>query len=482
MNFYESMEFVEREHGFPRSAGDLHGKRTAWLLRESGLYDRLSTVPHVVIAGTCGKASTAIFLASMVRELFSLSGYNRPVGLGVKPPLHEDAEGSRERYQLLYPGDQGGRWIGHEEFAALVSGLEPLARRYEKAPHLGELASYDLRAAVLAGYFADREVGLGIFEANIGLRDDYSSALPMPSAIALSLVGEAHLGQLLPPPELPDVLRGAGLAAGPILHKAGGLRKGVPALIGCQRSDYMPAICEVARKTGAAPLLVYGIDFSLLRSRSTIEGSRAAFRVGEDTMEIAISLPGRFQVENALLAAATVYELHQQGVLPGTSQQLEEAICRGARDTGIPGRLQVLGDNPVVIASPAAAAMKWRSAISTVEELMEGSEKKALVIGATFLARDEDSRDSLEALLSSPRVRALFPSSHPPDRDMVYEDPEKIAAWCRERRPGLLCVPSGSSREALRHAMETADPRDDVILLLGKGMGDRPDADSAKYL
>ena len=156
MNFEEAMTRVEVELSFPEDLSDFHNRRTRALFLETGLMEQLKSTPTVVVTGSCGKASTAHYLAECASELFRLTGQNQEVGLGTKPPLLETLDGNRERYQVL--SSKGKRWIERDEFAALVSQLPPLP---------DNLAPYDLRYWLLGKWFVERRVGLAIIEANI---------------------------------------------------------------------------------------------------------------------------------------------------------------------------------------------------------------------------------------------------------------------------------------------------------------------------
>jgi|GEM_PF-986646 len=472
MDFKECMNYVEKKHGFPSLQSDRHGKRTAWLLKEASLLTGLSSVPHAVIAGTCGKASTALFLAYIVSEHFALTDISLPVGIGTKPPLIEDEDGSRERYQLLFPAEKHTEWISEADFVQSLSRIRPLVEKYQRNPHLGEMASYDIRMAVLSDYFIHRGAGFCIYEANIGYRHDPTSALENIDVAVLSTMDEAHLEQLSLPDDAPCYLSSAGRSAGPIYHKVGGLKKNRPAVIGYQLEENVPAILRLAGDMGAAPLMVYGEkrDFFIHRSKSTLQGSDATITVGGRQFDIEIHFLGAFQLRNAVLAAASAHMLWQRGVLKGSESLLEESIKSGLRKAVSHGRLQYISDSPAVILTTAGTEIKWRSTLDAIDELMDHSGRDRLVVAATFLTRDEDVRKALGTLLSSRRLKAFLPTSYLNDRDTVDADPMKIISWCRESMPDVYCEHAGDPFTTYRRAIELADPEKDAVLLIGKGI------------
>ncbi|MCA9797263.1 MAG: hypothetical protein KC910_35880, partial [Candidatus Eremiobacteraeota bacterium] len=192
MSFDQLMGWVEQEHGFPARLEDFHPRRCAWLF-EQGLAADLKA-PLAVVAGSCGKASTARFLAFVVRALFDAAGERRSLGLGTKPPLQETLQGNRERYQLFEAGQPAPRWIAPEEFAGLAAELKQLAQRVPA--ELGPLAAYDLRYWLLGRFFVEQKVAFGIVEANIGLRLDPASVFPRPALALMTPIGNDHAAQL----------------------------------------------------------------------------------------------------------------------------------------------------------------------------------------------------------------------------------------------------------------------------------------------
>lgn len=179
MSFNEEMSWLEEEHGFPSRLEDFHPRRAAWLF-EQGLRADLDHTPLAVVAGSCGKASTARMLAFIVRALLDSVGDQRPIGLGTKPPLQETLDGNRERYQLFEAGASSPRWIEPGEFEPLAGQLKSLIQEMPSA--LGQPAAYDLRYWLLGKYFAAHQVAFGIVEANIGFRLDPGLCFSSPGA------------------------------------------------------------------------------------------------------------------------------------------------------------------------------------------------------------------------------------------------------------------------------------------------------------
>jgi len=362
VTFEEAMSAVEVELVFPERLEDFHNRRTQKLFEETGLLEQLSGTPTVAVTGTCGKASTAHYLANAVARLFRLTGSTKEVGLGTKPPLLETLDGNRERYQLA-SGEQK-RWIEPHEFVALVEQLPPLP---------AGLAPYDLRYWILGRWFVERQVGLAIVEANIGFRLDPVSLFPNPVAQLLTPIGSDHPG-LLQPFGAPDEVLALGEQAGPTWHKAC-----------CPTSELVvsgrqsPQVAEIIERYNPN-LELWGRDFKAEVLDQSLAGSEVRIQIAEEpAFTTSLQTVGRHQAENAAQAAACVWELWKRGVLPGEAGQVIEAIRCGLANTFIPGRMERLRRDPPVLLNAAAGVIKTEGMMSSLEELL-GSERCLWII------------------------------------------------------------------------------------------------------
>ena len=340
MNFEEAMKRVEVELQFPEELSEFHNRRTRALFIETGLMEQLASIPAVVVTGSCGKASTAHYLAECAAELFRLTGQQQEVGLGTKPPLLETLDGNRERYQVL--SSHGKRWIERDEFAALVSQLPPLP---------DSLAPYDLRYWLLGKWFVERRVGLAIVEANIGFRLDPASIFPHPVAQLLTPIGLDHIG-LLPPDGAPDDVLALGQRAGPTWHKAC-----------CPTAELIvsglqsPDVSLVVQRFNSN-LLLAGREFSSAVLSQSVEGTMARVDLEGASLEVDLRTVGRHQAENAAQAAACLWELWKRGVVGGSEDQVLQALKTGLSRTSIPGRMERLDERPAVFLNAATGVIK----------------------------------------------------------------------------------------------------------------------------
>ncbi len=470
MNFDEAMRWVEEAHAFPAPA-HFHARRLAWILDRSGLGRRAAALPWALVAGSCGKASTARFLAFVARRLLDRAGVDAPVALATKPPLSETPDGQRERYQRFGRGAAAPDWIAPDDFARHASALRPVAEALAReAPALGPVAPYDLRYAVLLRDAVESGAALAVVEANIGLRDDPTSALPPPRVQLLTPVDADHAHLLRPPSPLPAALEGLGDRAGPAWHKAGGLRAGVPCVVGLQDEPMRRAIASLAAERGAGPLAWRGADYDVLRRACTLRGADATLRFGGETLDVALRAVGGFQVDNAAQAAEAAWALVRDGALPGDRAAWRAAAAAGLGEAAMPGRMEVVGERPTTLLQVGASAVKMRAFAEALAELLP---RGRAVVCASFLARIHAPFEPVVALARAPRLAALVVTACEAAGDAADLAPEAAARAAREAAPNLDVRAVGDPGEAVAAARALAAGDDDVLVLVGNGLGAR---------
>jgi dihydrofolate synthase/folylpolyglutamate synthase len=459
VTFEEAMTLVEVQHTFPERLEDFHNRRAAELFEQTGLSRELQDLPTVVVAGSCGKASTARYLAECVASLYSLTGLDKPVGLGTKPPLHETLDGNRERYQVLR--DERTEWIPPHTFAELVQALP--------AELPDGIAPYDLRSWLLARYFLHQGVGLGIVEANIGLRDDPAALWPSPAAYLLTPIGVDHVG-LLRPDGAPAQVLALGDRAGPVWHKFCGLPAGGRLVCGLQDRDVADLVADYE-----GTLLLAGRDFRCRISTQSLSGTRATFELGEMApLEVELQTIGRHQAENACQAAACLWLLCNEGILQGSPQQLREAIRRGLARAKMPGRMERISLSPTVLLNAATGQIKLKGMIETLEEAVESQERVWIVmsvekrlVGGDAIPKWLDV--SLDRILSSPVIAGFTATATPEDIEA-----RRLADWARQRSRGDTPIDHLPPERALQRATGAAS----VVILVGQTLSDLGAGDS----
>ncbi|MBQ7529464.1 hypothetical protein IJT10_06135 [bacterium] len=443
LNFTESMEWIEREHCFPKDLKYFHAHRFAKMFE--CLPKEIRNIPSIVSVGSCGKASILSFCAS----IFSHLGYKCVVG--VKPPLNESASGNLQRYQIWHNGSV--RSMSEEEFMEQFPLLQEAVNMAEEAPELGKVAPYDMRAWLLNSWAVRQKADFIFAEANIGYLADPISVLPNTILTLVGPIGTDHGQILLAPkdfhPELED-------KAGPFYHKIEPLRHKKNIVFARQDPKVENLLPEG---------LLYGRDFSAEDIDCSMDGSTFRLKLSKKMCEVycvdpnifnsqkfSLNALGSFQCENAsqaLVGAMTVLGTHW------------EDMARGLQATHISGRLQKLSDK--ILATVASSREKLRSLLDSLEKLL-GQEEKICVC-ATFLDRIHSLKEAVNLLSNWPKLSTLAVTNYLNDEVNRDIHPNKIASIA----PQAHLFPY-APQEAESFILRRAEERSERVLFLGNGM------------
>ncbi len=180
----------------------------------------------------------------------------------------------------------------------------------------------------------------------------------------------------------------------------------------------------------------------------------SSFRLSDGEEEVRVILPflGRFNVENALAAAAVA----RAGGLP--LRDIAEGLTAAPQ---IPGRLQRVVDEPfTVLIDFAHTPDALEGVLSTLQPIVEG---RLMVLFGAGGDRDRGKRPEMAEVVARFADLAIVTSDNP-----RTEDPDAIID---DVLPGLGDAPFlrvTDRREAMAAALEEANPGD-LLLLAGKG-------------
>ena len=227
-----------------------------------------------------------------------------------------------------------------------------------------------------------------------------------------------------------------------------------------------PELAARARADGLA-VTTYGIEATDAHVRGTelrpdTDGTTFALSWPDHTVDARVALPGRFNVANALAAAATATVM---GIAP-------DAVVAGLASPGVvPGRFEIVASDPVtVIVDYAHTPEGVSSVIGAARELGTGRVVAVFGCGGD---RDAEKRPAMGVAAGRGADLVVLTTDNPRS-----EDPATIAAAAEA---GLRAVDARYSieldrRAAIRAAIAAAAPGD-TILILGKGA--EPAADRA---
>ena len=272
--------------------------------------------PCVHIAGTNGKGSVAAMLDSILRA----SG--RRVGLYTSPHLVR----INERIRIA------GQDISDEEFAAawtrVQAAIESLLAEGKLAAHP---TYFECITALAIVAFAHAGVDFAVFETGLGGRLDATNIVA-PEVAAITSIDFDHedfLGHSIEE-----------IAA----EKAGIIKPGGWVVSAAERPEARAVLARRCQEQGAR-LIEISTAWRVEEITSADGCYRAAVSENDFPGKITLEppLPGRFQVRNALTAAAVARLLARRG-FPVT----DAAIESGVRSVRWPGRLERLLARPAV--------------------------------------------------------------------------------------------------------------------------------------
>ena len=421
VNYHAALDYIYsftdyENRGFAIYAPEFYDlERVRHLLSLLGEPQESLRVIHV--AGTKGKGSTAAMIESILRA----AGYR--TGLYTSPHLHT----FRERIQV------SGGLIPEADVVRLIQEMEPQVAR------VPGITTFEVMTCLALLWFADQAVDWAVMEVGLGGRLDATNAL-VPEVAVITSISYDHMAIL------GDTL--AEIAA----EKAGIVKPGVPVVSAPQTREALDVIEAVCREKDAPLILVdQSWNWELDPELHHLDGQSFTIRHGQEAWEdLWLPLLGEHQVVNAATALAVISQLRATGLLVP-----DAAIRRGLRAVWWPGRLEVLGRHPLVVAD---AAHNGDSAKKLVTALRANCEFEGLIL-VLGVSSDHATPELLTTFLSAARVAIATRSHHPRAADPV---------WLKERAEALgfdFQVTLGVE-QALDLALAQAGP-DDLVCFTG---------------
>ena len=309
MNYREALEYIEEL----RPLGSVMGLETMRLLCER-LGNPQEQLKFVHIAGTNGKGSTLAYVSTVMQT----AGYR--VGRYISPTVRE----YRERFQV------DGRMITQ---SGLCKYLEPVktaadAMAAEGLPH-PTLFEVETAAAFL--YFLDKACDLVVLETGLGGALDATNVVNNTLAAVFASISMDHmeiLGETLPE----------------IAQAKAGIIKNKCYAISVKQD---PEVMKILRQVSVLKKSKF-LTADVTRTKQVKYGVTKQSFSYDRYKNLEISMPGQFQIENAVLAVETVLALVRCGfTVP------EEKLRKGLLETRWPGRFDVVAKRPLFIVDGA---------------------------------------------------------------------------------------------------------------------------------
>lgn len=304
------------------------------------LGDPHQSIPSVHVTGTNGKGSTT----AMVTALMMAQGLS--VGTYTSPNLHRVSE------RLARNGEP----IDDEAFTGVLTELASLEPLLTDRP-----TRFELLTAAALSWFADDAVDAMVVEVGLGGTWDCTNVVHGDVAV-LTNFSYDHTDVLGPTLE--------GIAE----DKSGIIEEGSVVVVGETNPDLVAVVQAHAARVGAASVWVMGRDFGCVDNRVAVGGRLVTLWTPSGRYEdVLVPLHGAHQGSNAACALAAAEAFFGRPLHRGV-------VDEGFGTVRVPGRLEVLGRRPLLVADGAHnVAGMTALGLALAEEFAVEGERVAVV-------------------------------------------------------------------------------------------------------
>ncbi len=238
-------------------------------------------VRSIHVAGTNGKGSTCVFLASILKSAgFKVGLYMSPAVVEPMEVISVNGENiSKEVYDELY-----------DEVTGLGAELE--------SEGLLRPTIFEIQTAVAFLFFKRMGCDINVIETGLGGDLDATNVTGADVAAVITLIGLDHMAFL--GPKLTDIA----------VHKSGIIKRNVPVFMAKQEPEVMQVLASRAKLMGSEMFEVCETSQERLCEDGCYEFNTARYQ------GLKSGLSGSYQVDNAALAVTTLDELRREAMSP----------------------------------------------------------------------------------------------------------------------------------------------------------------------
>lgn len=377
--------------------------------------DPQRTLRALHVAGSKGKGSTALLAEAI------LGAAGERVGTFTSPHL----EHWTERFRLCGASVQG------TDLAQVLETLRPHVEALRRDDPGTAPTFFDVTTAAAFLLFREASVDRAVIEVGLGGRLDSTNVVD-PEVACITTIELEHTDRL-------GTTRTA--IAG---EKAGIVKPGRPLVTGALHPE-AAAVIDVRARSLGAPLARLGHEVAVELLRADAQGLALAICDGTLALEATLPLLGAHQAANAALAVACVRRL------PGFDDgRTAEAARRGLAAARLPGRIEIVAREPLVVVDGAHTDESARALAAALALLPR---ERARVVLSVSAGKD------LGAILSAlvPVADEIVATCAEPARSLAAAE---LAAALRALAPSKPVHVVPDPRRALRAAHEGLGARD----------------------
>lgn len=309
MNYKEAMSYVE-ELGQYGSVMGLASIREL-CARLGNPQDQLK---FVHIAGTNGKGSILAYVSTVLQK----AGYR--VGRYISPTVSD----YRERFQI------DGKMITQSGLCKYMEQVKAAAEAMT-AEGMQHPTAFEVETAVAFLYFLDRECEIVVLETGLGGAEDATNVTGTTLVAAFASISRDHMGIL------------GGSLEEIAVAKSGIIKDKCCVVSVRQSSEVMKVLKQTAFLHRAR---LHTADAG--RAKNIRYGVTKQYFSYDRYKDLVITMPGQFQIENAVAAVEIITALGKLG-FPVKEEQLRQGLL----ETKWRGRFDVIGRKPLFIADGA---------------------------------------------------------------------------------------------------------------------------------
>ncbi|GAC1519246.1 MAG: folylpolyglutamate synthase/dihydrofolate synthase family protein [Chloroflexota bacterium] len=336
MRYHESIAFLEELVQRPHEPASVVGlERAARLLAEIG--DPQTRFRSVHVAGSSGKGSTTTMIASVLQRA------NLRTGVFRSPHLRDYTE------RITVDGHDIARQDWIRCFQQVWPVVEDMQDNRLPGYRFGRPSLFEILFAMAALYCAERNVHWAAIETGMGGRLDATNTL-QPDVAVVTNVSLEHthiLGDTVQ-----EIAR----------EKAAIIKEGAHSVTAAD-GEALDVIRARAQRVHS-PLTEVPRDIAVRVTSPSLHGQTIQLATNNGDVAFTMPLAGGYQARNAATAYGAIRALRARGIdIP------EAAVVQGFEHLLVPGRFEIISDQPLVLVDGAqniAGCVELASSLSTL--------------------------------------------------------------------------------------------------------------------
>lgn len=263
------------------------------------------------VAGTNGKGSTSHMLAAILQE----AGYK--TGLYTSPHLKD----FRERIKI------NGEMMDERSVVDFVKKNQAFIEEIEPS-------FFEVTVAMAFQYFAKHKVDIAIIEVGLGGRLDSTNVI-LPEVAVITNISFDHMNLL--GNTLPEIA----------FEKAGIIKKNIPVIIG-QLQEEVKQVFLAKAEAENAPIRFASKEWEIGESQVINQLRKVSLSKADFRINVTLDLTGSYQLKNVKTVLSAIEEIRLKG-FKISNQNIISALGQVKKLTGLMGRWQILGEQPLII-------------------------------------------------------------------------------------------------------------------------------------